>query len=187
MANKKEAIEIASHRRMPKAGNTFPQQKVWENILSAGRKPAGQRSGKRHSGSFSLRLPSCRRKDGPGAEPGYKRRRIPQRPVSSIAKRRKSARAICKKSALFGIGRKERIPWPSGVRITFPSLAGQTVISEQAVLLTRRPRSFLPSRFPSDIFRSCSAIQWRDRAGLSPASLLSPCGHLFSMSLLPSV
>lgn len=36
MANKKEAIEIASHRRMPKAGNTFPQQKVWENILSAG-------------------------------------------------------------------------------------------------------------------------------------------------------
>lgn len=38
MANKKEAIEIASHRRMPKAGNTFPQQKVWENILSAGQK-----------------------------------------------------------------------------------------------------------------------------------------------------
>lgn len=165
----------------------FLSKRFGRTYCLRGRKPAGQRSGKRHSGSFSLQLPSCRRKDGPSAEPGYKRRRIPQRPVSSIAKRRKSARAICKKSALFGIGRKERIPWPSGVRITFPSLAGQTVIFEQAVLLTRRPRSFLPSRFPSDIFRSCSAIQWRDRAGLSPASLLSPCGHLFSMSLLPSV
>lgn len=172
---------------MPKAGNTFPQQKVWENILSAGQNACRAEIGEKAFRQFSLRLPSCRRKDGPGAEPGYKRRRIPQRPVSSIAKRRKSARAICKKSALFGIGRKERIPWPSGLRITFPSLAGQTVIFEQAVLLTRRPRSFLPSRFPSDIFRSCSAIQWRDRAGLSPASLLSPCGHLFSMSLLPSV
>ena len=172
---------------MPKAGNTFPQQKVWENILSAGQNACRAEIGEKAFRQFSLRLPSCRRKDGPGAEPGYKRRRIPQRPVSSIAKRRKSARAICKKSALFGIGRKERIPWPSGVRITFPSLAGQTVIFEQAVLLTRRPRSFLPSRFPSDIFRSCSAIQWRDRAGFPPASLLSPCGHLFSMSLLPSV
>ena len=172
---------------MPKAGNTFPQQKVWENILSAGQNACRAEIGEKAFRQFSLRLPSCRRKDGPGAEPGYKRRRIPQRPVSSIAKRRKSARAICKKSALFGIGRKERIPWPSGLRITFPSLAGQTVIFEQAVLLTRRPRSFLPSRFPSDIFRSCSAIQWRDRAGLSPASLLSSCGHLFSMSLLPSV
>ena len=165
----------------------FLSKRFGRTYCLRGRMPAGQKSGKRHSGSFPC---GCRHAGGrmdQARSPDTRRRRIPQRPVSSIAKRRKSARAICKKSALFGIGRKERIPWPSGVRITFPSLAGQTVISEQAVLLTRRPRSFLPSRFPSDIFRSCSAIQWRDRAGLSPASLLSPCGHLFSMSLLPSV
>ena len=165
----------------------FLSKRFGRTYCLRGRMPAGQKSGKRHSGSFSLRLPSCRRKDGPGAEPGYKKTAHSPKARLLYCKAQEKRPCICKKSALFGIGRKERIPWPSGVRITFPSLAGQTVISEQAVLLTRRPRSFLPSRFPSDIFRSCSAIQWRDRAGLSPASLLSPCGHLFSMSLLPSV
>ena len=51
----------------------FLSKRFGRTYCLRGRMPAGQKSGKRHSGSFSLRLPSCRRKDGPGAEPGYKK------------------------------------------------------------------------------------------------------------------
>ncbi len=49
---------------------------------------------------------------------------------------------------------------------------------KQAGLLTRLPRSSCLPSFPVTSW-SRSASQWRDRAGFSPASLLSPRGHLF--------
>ena len=55
----------------------------------------------------------------------------------------------------------------------FLSLAGVMQRSDQAVLLALHHRPSLPSRLPSDILGRGSALQLRDSAGLSPASLLS--------------
>jgi hypothetical protein len=69
------------------------------------------------------------------------------------------------------------------LQIPFPSLVGTTVIVKQVVLLTQIHRGPAPSQ--SKLLQwptaGCSSLQRRDRAGLSPASLLSPNGHLFHM------
>ncbi len=57
---------------------------------------------------------------------------------------------------------------------TFPSLVGQTVIPKQAVLLTLLPRSSSLPNILSDFCWIRSALQWRDRAGISPVFPIKP-------------
>jgi len=56
------------------------------------------------------------------------------------------------------------------------------VIAKQAVLLAlihHKLQVFPKPKVSVTSIWSCSSLQWRDRAGIQTASLLSPCGHLF--------
>lgn len=59
------------------------------------------------------------------------------------------------------------------IHATSPSLAGQTVVKtgsspDSASSLVRS------SQFLSDFHQTCSALQWRDRAGISPVFPIKP-------------
>jgi hypothetical protein len=51
--------------------------------------------------------------------------------------------------------------------------------------------TWVPDRYPSPaqrrvvVLADVLCLQWRDRAGIAPASLLSPCGHPGSRSVVP--